>query len=403
MQLGKIFPALAVKNYRRFWITQWVALIGFWLQLTAQQWLVYTLTDSALLLGVLSAFQFAPSLLFTIGAGFVIDRHNKRKILMMTQLCYMVQTSLLGLMLYLDWATYEWILFFAFFMGAIDAFDMPARLAFMPELVGQKALHSAISLNTANFNATRMIGPPLAAFLLGYISYANIFFLNAISLIPVFLTYYFMTDVNSDLTHIVEKENHPLQDIKEGIKESIKNPAIFKNLLAAGIVSSLVLNLGTYGPLFADRVLHAGLNGFSAVLFASGLGSMVSGIICAANQKAASQKTIFLMAILCGVLLMAVSHMSLYYPALLLFALLGFVVILFMVNCNTAIQMATPPALLGRVMSLYTLVFLGCAPFGALFVSFLMECLGTSMGLLVTGLLDILLIGVTILIKPSKK
>lgn len=106
MHLLSVFPALQVKNYRIFWTTQWIALIGFWLQLTAQQWLVYTMTDSALLLGLLSACQFAPSLLFTLFTGLWIDKHNKRKILMGTQLFYLLQASLLGLLLWTGHETY---------------------------------------------------------------------------------------------------------------------------------------------------------------------------------------------------------------------------------------------------------------------------------------------------------
>ena len=159
MHLLSLFPALQVRNYRIFWMTQWIALIGFWLQLTAQQWLVYTMTDSAFLLGLLAACQFAPSLFFTLFTGLWIDKHNKRKILLGTQLFYLLQASLLGLLLWTGHETYGWILFFAFFIGTIDSFDMPARMAFMPELVGKKALHSAISLNSANFNITRMAGP----------------------------------------------------------------------------------------------------------------------------------------------------------------------------------------------------------------------------------------------------
>ena len=164
MKITTLFPALGVKNYRVFWITQWIALIGFWLQLTTQQWLVYKMTDSAFLLGLLSACQFTPSLLFTLGTGLWIDHHNKRKILMGTQSLYMLQALLLGLLLLSGHETYGWLLFFAFFLGTIDAFDMPARMAFMPELVGKEALHSAVSLNSTNFNITRMVGPLLAAF-----------------------------------------------------------------------------------------------------------------------------------------------------------------------------------------------------------------------------------------------
>ena len=153
---------------------------------------------------------------------------------------------------------------------------MPARMAFMPELVGNKALHSAISLNSANFNITRMAGPLLAAFLLKFVSYSTIFFMNALSLVPIIIAYIRM-DVNS----VIEKttERHPLQEIREGLMQAKNNPLIYKNLIGAGIVSGLILNMGTYGPLFADRVLHAGIDGFGSILFAAGAGSMVSGLL----------------------------------------------------------------------------------------------------------------------------
>lgn len=270
MKITTLFPALGVKNYRVFWITQWIALIGFWLQLTTQQWLVYKMTDSAFLLGLLSACQFTPSLLFTLGTGLWIDHHNKRKILMGTQSLYMLQALLLGLLLLSGHETYGWLLFFAFFLGTIDAFDMPARMAFMPELVGKEALHSAVSLNSTNFNITRIVGPLLAAFLLNYLSYSDIFFLNAVSLIPILFAY---AKMNVNTPVIQETNKKPLHEIREGISEARKNPIIFGNLLAAGIVSSLILNMGTYGPLFADRVLHKGLDGFGSILFAAGAGS----------------------------------------------------------------------------------------------------------------------------------
>ena len=391
MKLFSLFPALQNSNYRLFWITQWIALIGFWLQLTAQQWLVYEITDSALLLGILSAVQFAPSLFFTLGTGLWIDTHNKRKILMGTQFFYMLQAALLGCLLWSGHGSYPWILCFAFFIGTIDAFDMPARMAFMPELVGEKALHSAISLNSANFNITRMIGPLLAAFLLSYLSYSTIFFLNALSLIPILWAYH---HIQVDSPSQVSSKKHPLEEIRLGLHIAKKNPIIRNNLLAAGVVSGLILNLGTYGPLFADRVLHSGVNGFGSILFAAGCGSMLSGILSATAKKHLSQNKIDLAGILCGIALMAVSYVSYFWPAMLLFGLMGFMVILFIINCNTVIQIAAPKEYLGRIMGLYTFVFLGVAPFGSLLVSTLIEFFGTSQGLCITGALDILLIGI---------
>lgn len=396
----KFFPALQIKNYRIFWMTQWIALIGFWLQLTAQQWLVYRLTDSAILLGILSACQFAPSFLFTLGAGIWIDRHNKRKILMGTQFMYVIQATLLGLLLWSGYETYYWILFFAFFCGTIDAFDMPARLAFMPELVGKDALHSAISLNSANFNITRMFGPLLAAFLLSYLSYSSLFFLNALSLIPILYAY---QHIKVDSPSYSGEKKHPLKELVSGLQLAKQNPVILSNLISLGIVSGLILNLGTYGPLFADRILHAGLNGFSFILFASGAGAMISGIISASSSKSFSQEKIFILGGLCGFTLMVVSQVSNFYISMFIFSLEGVVTILFLINCNTIIQAAAPKEFVGRIMGLYTFLFLGSAPFGSLFVSFILETLGTSQGLFIVGLLTILLVSLTAFFYYKKK
>lgn len=393
MFLSKYFPALAVPNYRRFWITAWIALIGFWIQVTAQQWLVYKLTDSAFLLGLLSAMQFTPSLLFSLFIGFWIDRHKKLSILTGTQLSYLLQAASLAILLWTGHVSYAWLLFFAFVIGTIDAFDMPSRMALMPLLVGKEHLHNAIALNTANFNITRMLGPLLAAVLLSHLDYGSLFFLNACSLVPILITYRFM---KVDEPRAAHAEKNAVKEIREGLACAKKDPVIFSNLLAMAAVSGFILNFGTYGPLFADRILGRGIEGFGAILFAIGAGSVAGGLLSAAGKKKTDARWLFLFSMACGLALCAVSRCALYYPALFLFALIGFFVIFFMINCNTAIQLASPPDFLGRIMSLYAFVFLGSAPFGNLFVSAVIESFGTADGLFIVGVTEMtsmLLIG----------
>lgn len=389
MFLTRLFPALAVANYRLYWVTQLIALMGFWIQLTAQQWLVYEMTGSTLRLGFLATVQFTPSLLFTLLAGWFIDRHNKRLILAGTQFFYMVQALSLALLLWSGHASYGTLLCFAFLLGTIDAFDMPARLAFLPELVGKDRLHSAVSLNSANFNITRMAGPVLAAWLLTVTSYGGVFFLNALSLVPILYIYLTMNVTEPPL---IPKKTRPLEEIREGLKEALSNRVIRDNLAALAIVSMCILNFGIYGPPFADRILHLGLSGFSAILSAVGAGSLAAGLFSASGWHAKGPFVLPVTGLLCGLLLMIVSQVTLLVPALLLFALLGVLIILFMVHCNTAVQLASPPACLGRIMSLYTLVFLGSAPFGSLLVSSAIEWLGTAGGLFATGLTECVLL-----------
>lgn len=381
-----IFPALTVKNYRIFWFSQWVALMGLWMQLTAQQWLVYTMTDSALLLGLLSAMQYLPSLLFSLWAGFFIDRHRKQHVLIGTQAMYMIQAFLLGLLIYTGHHSYGWILFFAFFLGTIDCIDMPARYAFLPLLVNKEYLKSATGLNSTNFNITRMLGPILAAFLLSFLDYDDVFFIDAACLLPILYAYLHMKVPPEPPFEVKESA---LSEIKEGVKYTFAHPAILSNLLSVAVVSGLILNFGCYGPPFADRVLHAGLSGFSRILFSVGAGSMLGGLLSAIGTQKPSQKVACYSGLLCGCCLIGVSQMTQELPAYLLFAGIGFTAITSVVNSNTIIQISAQRNFLGRVMSLYTLVFFGATPFGSVIASSIIEFSGTSNGLLVIGLLDI--------------
>ena len=189
-----------------------------------------------------------------------------------------------------------------------------------------------------------------------------------------------------------EKKKGALPEIREGLLYAKQNPVIWSNLLAMAVVSALILNFGTYGPLFADRILHRGIDGFGALLFAIGTGSLAGGLLSAAGAKRTDSRFLFAFSAGGGLCLAAASRMDAYIPALLIFALIGFAVILFMINCNTAIQLASPPDYLGRIMSLYTFVFLGSAPFGSLFVSSVIEILGTADGLLLIAFLELFLI-----------
>ncbi len=389
MKLTTLFPALSYRNYRTFWLVQWIALIGFWIQLTAQQWLVYEMTGSALKLGVLSAMQFTPSMLLSLLLGFWIDRHSKRKILAGTQFFYMLQALCLAVLLWTGVADYYWLLFFAVVLGTVDAVDMPTRLSFLPCLVEKKDLHSAMALNSANFNITRMIGPLLAAALLAYVDYGMIFFLNAVSLLPIFFLYLHMKVEEPALAH---SDKNAWAEIKAGFLHAKRNPIIMGNLCMLGIVSSLIMNFGTYGPLFSDQILHLGIDGFGTILFAIGCGSLTSGLLSAAGKKRTDRRSLLYFAAATGLLLMLLSRASAVWLAMPLFAALGFFIILFLINCNTSIQLTTEPAYLGRIMSLYTFVFLGSAPAGSLLVSGIIETIGTADGLLAIGALELFLL-----------
>ena len=201
--------------------------------------------------------------------------------------------------------------------------------------------------------------------------------------------YYF---IKVDEPASLNQTKDALWEIKAGISYTWEHKTIFSNLLGVAVVSGLILNFGTYGPPFADQILHAGLDGFSKILFSVGAGSMIGGLLSASGKKVPHQFVPFYSSLLCGLSLVIVSQTSELYLALLLYAAIGFTAIISIVNFNTIIQFETNPIYLGRVMSLYGLVFLGATPFGSLIVSSTIEYSGTANGLLAIGLLDIICI-----------
>ena len=183
--LKRTFPALKYRNFRYFWFGQCISLIGTWMQITAQQWLVYTMTKSALLLGLLGVVQFGPIMCLSLFAGVFVDRYNKKLILIFTQISSMIQALALAILVWSGHIVYWEVLVLAALLGLANTLDMPARQSFMPDLVEKKDLRSAIGLNMAVFNSARIIGPGLSALLMARFSAGLLFFLNGISFIPV--------------------------------------------------------------------------------------------------------------------------------------------------------------------------------------------------------------------------
>lgn len=186
-KLKQTFPALTERNYRYFWLGQCISVIGTWMQVTAQQWLVYSLTKSALLLGLLGAAQFGPVMCLSLVAGVFIDRYPKKRLIIITQVGLMLQAFILALLVWSGQVTYWRVLLLATLLGFINTLDQPTRQSFMPELVERKYLRSAIGLNSAIFNVARMTGPALAAVLMAKYGPGLLFFINGISFIPVII------------------------------------------------------------------------------------------------------------------------------------------------------------------------------------------------------------------------
>lgn len=389
--LYKLFPAFSQVHFRHFWISQWFALIGLWMQITAQQWLVYQMTGSALLLGFLGVAQFGPIMLFSLPAGVYVDRLPKRSLLRFTQTCFMLQAFLLALLVFTGWANYYNVLFLAFLYGCIQTIDTPARQSFIPELVETNYLRSAISMNSANFNVARMIGPALAAILMAEYGAGWLFLINGISMLPVLYVYWHLPIKGEPSEE--HKERNLFAEIYDGLVYTSRHLPLYTTLLALSCISVFVMNYNVISPVYADQVLHEGITGFGMITTCVGIGSFTAAILSATRAHGRpGVKLLFGSGIAASLTLLLLSTITHYGLALVTFTIFGFFNLLFIINANTTIQMNTDLAHRGRMLALYSLVFLGGTPPGNIITGALIQSFGVEIGIFICAFLALIII-----------
>lgn len=398
MNFFSIFPALSNKNYQLYFSGQFVSLIGTWMQIVAQGWLVLKLTNSPFLIGLVAAIAAFPTLLFSIFGGLIVDKFPKRKILIFTQISAMVLAFILGILTIFKIVNVWEIAFLAFLLGVVNAIDIPARQSFVVELVGKENMPSAISINSGSFNGARVIGPSLAGILIGMIGVGGAFILNGLSYIAVIIAL-----LKIKVADFAGKTHpNPLKAIEEGISYSYTHPIISTLLVFTAVVSIFGWSFTTILPVIVQDIFHMDATGLGYLYAAVGLGA-VSGAI---SVSAFSKKVSALVFILGGNTLfsLAIILFTLSYSLpLALFSLFiaGFGLLSMFSMINSTIQNLVEDHFRGRVMSLYTVMFLGMAPFGSLQIGFLSQHLGTGFAIRVGAILC-LLFGTLIFINREK-
>jgi MFS family permease len=388
-KLKETYPALSQRNFRYYWFGQCVSLIGTWMQSTAQQWLVYSMTKSALLLGLLGAAQFLPVMFFSLVAGVFIDRYPKKRLLLFTQICLMLQGFVLALLVWSGQVTYSHVLILATLLGLVNTLDQPTRQSFMPELVEKKDLRSAIGLNSAVFNVARMIGPALSATLMAKYGAGFLFFLNGISFIPVIIGIYFIKTKSFENKRIPKKV---FVEILDGLKYIRQSSALRITILSMLAVGTFVMNFSVITPLYADEVLKEGVHGYGILLSATGAGSLVGALMVASWAKGNPKlRLLFSSGFILSALLMTLEPIHNLYLAIVSFAIIGFFNILFMTTANSMIQINSNDQFRGRAMSVYSFAFLGTTPLGNLFAGSIMEKFGAGIGISICGGISALL------------
>ncbi|MGB9781013.1 MFS transporter [Caldanaerobacter sp.] len=389
MRITEAFPALEHRNFRLFWLGQMVSLIGTWMQNIGQGWLVLKLTNSSFLLGLISAVQFLPMMLFSLFAGVIVDRFPKRKLILFTQSSFAVTSFILATLTALKLINYWQIMILALINGFLNTIDVPARQSFIIDLVGKKDLMNAIALNSAVFNAARIVGPAIAGILIGKLGYAVCFYLNSASFIAVILGLLFITveGITPKLTNVKTKI---IEDLKDGIIYIKNTPIILHTILMIAILSTFSMNFNVLVPVFTKNVLHREATGYGLLMSAMGIGALLGALTLASiSERGVKPVYLFGGGIGLGIFQILIGIQSSYALTALFLALSGWFMITFSSSANTTIQINSLDEFRGRVMSVYSLVFGGVTPIGSLYAGSLAQRFGSHITFIVSGAIAI--------------
>ncbi|MFD7134346.1 MFS transporter [Streptomyces sp. NPDC059894] len=378
---SSMFGALKVRNYRLFFGGQVVSNIGTWMQRIAQDWLVLSLTGSATAVGVTTALQFLPMLLFGLYGGVLVDRLPKRRTLLGTQSA-MAVTGIALALLTLSGHVEVWHVYVAAFaVGLATVLDNPARQSFVSEMVGPDQLQNAVSLNAANFQSARLVGPAVAGVMITGVGTGWAFLFNGLSFVAPIAGLLLM---RARELHVVQRAPRGKGQLREGLRYVAGRPDLTWTIVLVGFVGTFGFNFPVYLSAFADDVFDAGAGSYSLFNTLMALGS-VAGALLAARRGTARMRVLIAAAVAFGLVeLVAAAAPSLWLFALLM-APIGMFGMTVNVTANTSIQMGTDPAMRGRVMALYMMVFLGGSPVGAPIAGWITDAYGVRAGLAVGG------------------
>ncbi len=379
-----MFRALRYRNYRLFFTGQIISLVGTWMQLVAQAWLVYRLTGSSLLLGVVAFASQIPVFVLSPVGGMIADRYRRHRIVIITQSSAMTLALILaGLTLAGRIRVWE-ILALAAILGVVSAFDVPARQAFVVEMVDPPDLINAIALNSSMVNSARILGPAIAGILVAAVGEGWCFLANGVSYIAVIACLLSMVLA----PHPLRKAASGLESIKEGFRFVGRTGPIRALLLLLGVVSLTGMPYTVLMPIFAGDVLHSGAKGLGWLMGASGVGALAGTLVLAAKRQIRGLgRWVTYAALGFGGSMIIFSFSRSFLLSAALLVPVGFSMMLQMASSNTLIQTMVPDDLRGRVMAFYSMMLLGMAPFGALFAGAVANRLGAPITVAIGGVI----------------
>jgi MFS family permease len=400
MGVGRVtFAALAIPNYRRYISGQSVSLIGTWMQMAAQSWLVLALTHSATTLGVIVALQTIPVLLLGPYGGVIADRVDKRRLMVILQAAMGAQALILGL-LTVTGAVKLWeIGVLALLLGLNNAFENPARQSFMLEMVGPESLRNAVSLNSVLVNVARVIGPAVAGVLIATVGEGVCFLVNAASFVAVVAS---LATLDRTAIHPSPPSGREPGQLREGLTYIRRTPELAVPLMMMALAGCLAYEFQVTLPVMASQGLHVGATGFGFMTSAMGVGAVLGGLVVATKGKTGLPPLIAA-ATAFGVVLLLASLAPSLPLELFALALAGGASISFMSTGNSTLQLTAAPSMRGRVMSLWFVAFQGSTPIGGPMIGWVMAEFGARAGLGVGGVTCLLvaLLGLAVLRRLS--
>ena len=384
-----IVRSLRYRNYRLFFYGQSISLIGTWIQRITVPWLVYRLTGSVFLLGLVGFAGQIPTFLMSPFAGVLIDRWNRHKILVITQILALIQALILAVLFYEKSISVWHIAILSVVLGVINAFDMPARQSFVVDMIEKKEdLGNAIALNSSMVNSARLIGPSIAGVLISLTGEGMCFLINAVSYIFV-IGFLLMMKIKP--RKIAAQNTNGYQKFKEGFSYTFGFIPIRYIILLLALVSLMGMPYTVLMPVFAKTILHGGSHTFGFLMGASGIGALMGAIYMASRRSAAGlEKFIPWFAAIFGLGLILFSLSANFILSMFLMLITGFGMLMQMTSSNTILQTIVDDDKRGRVMSFYTMAFMGTAPFGSLLAGALASKVGAQNTLLIGGVACIL-------------
>jgi MFS family permease len=361
---------------------QVVSNTGSWMQRVAQDWLVLDLTHgSGTALGVTTALQFLPQLLFGLWGGVIADRYRKRRVLMVTQTVMAILALALGLLVVAGTAQVWQVFVLAFLLGAVTVVDNPTRQTFAVEMVGREDLPNAIALNGATFNMARVLGPAIAGLLISAIGTGPVFLVNAASFVAVLGGLYLMREEELRIVPPVARAKGQLW---EGLRYVRGRPDLMIVLVAAAFIAAFGMNFQVTTALMSREVFHSGASSFGLASTMLAVGSL-GGALLAARRRAPTMKLLLGAGVMFGILEFLTGVMPAYWTFLIALVPTGVALLTFNTAANATVQISVSPEMRGRVMGLYLLVFMGTAPLGSPIIGWLAEEFGARASLTVGG------------------